>query len=362
MTKRKIYGIVLALVMAVSMLPKTVIEAQATQSMAARYNRTYKLTGNKAADIVTAALAQKEKKKADLGYSEAWCADFIGDSAYLVGASDVIPANGKVATLYANVLAANGTEVFVPQMGDLVFYYCTSTQTWVHVGIMVDSVQSIEGNYSGKVSLVKGVYRDSHGHSLANGTVVRKFIRPAYYRSKASAPKVISNNTTINPGTNTNTSTKTDTDKKTDTKTDTDKKTDTKTDTDKKTDTKKDTAKKTDKDTKKDTGKKTDKSTKIDTSKKTNKSTKKPSTKKTTKETSKSTVKLSKKYAGTYKVNTKDDPLTMRLEPDKTSDVVIQVPKGTKVKVIKGTKDWAYTTYKGLKGYLSMEFLNKVSK
>lgn len=352
MTKRKIYGIVLALVMAVSMLPQTVIEAQATQSMAARYNRTYKLTGNKAADIVTAALAQKEKKKADLGYSEAWCADFIGDSAYLVGASDVIPANGKVATLYANVLAANGTEVFVPQMGDLVFYYCTSTQTWVHVGIMVDSVQSIEGNYSGKVSLVKGVYRDSHGHSLANGTVVRKFIRPAYYRSKASAPKVISNNTTINPGTNTNTSTKTDTDKKTDTKTDTDKKTDTK----------KDTAKKTDKDTKKDTGKKTDKSTKTDTSKKTNKSTKKPSTKKTTKETSKSTVKLSKEYAGTYKVNTRDDPLTMRLEPDKTSDVVIQVPKGTKVKVTKGTKDWAYTTYKGLNGYLSMEFLKKVSK
>lgn len=352
MIKRKIYGIVLALVMAVSMLPQTVIEAQATQSMAARYNRTYKLTGNKAADIVTAALAQKEKKKADLGYSEAWCADFIGDSAYLVGASDVIPANGKVATLYANVLAANGTEVFVPQMGDLVFYYCTSTQTWVHVGIMVDSVQSIEGNYSGKVSLVKGVYRDSHGHSLANGTVVRKFIRPAYYRSKASAPKVISNNTTINPGTNTNTSTKTDTDKKTNTKTDTDKKTDTK----------KDTAKKTDKDTKKDTGKKTDKSTKTDTSNKTNKSTKKSSVKKTTKKTSKSTVKLSKKYAGTYKVNTKDDPLTMRQEPDKTSDVMIQVPKGTKVKVTKGTKDWAYTTYKGLNGYLSMEFLKKVSK
>lgn len=352
MIKRKIYGIVLALVMAVSMLPQTVIEAQATQSMAAKYNRTYKLTGSKAADIVTAALAQKEKKKADLGYSEAWCADFIGDCAYLVGASDVIPANGKVATLYANVLAANGTEVFVPQMGDLVFYYCISTQTWVHVGIMVDSVQSIEGNYSGKVSLVKGVYRDSHGHSLANGTVVRKFIRPAYYRSKASAPKVISNNTTINPGTNTNTSTKTDTDKKTNTKTDTDKKTDTK----------KDTAKKIDKDTKKDTGKKTDKSTKTDTSKKTNKSTKKSSVKKTTKKTSKSTVKLSKKYAGTYKVNTKDDPLTMRLEPDKTSDVVIQVPKGTKVKVTKGTKDWAYTTYKGLNGYLSMEFLKKVSK
>lgn len=352
MTKRKIYGIALALVMAVSMLPQTVIEAQATQSMAAKYNRTYKLTGNKAADIVTAALAQKEKKKADLGYGEAWCADFIGDCAYLVGASDVIPANGKVATLYANVLAANGTEVFVPQMGDLVFYYCTSTQTWVHVGIMVDSVQSIEGNYSGKVSLVKGVYRDSHGHSLANGTVVRKFIRPAYYRSKASVPKVISNNTTINPGTNTNTSTKTDTDKKTNTKTDTDKKTDTK----------KDTAKKTDKDIKKDTGKKTDKSTKTDTSEKTNKSTKKSSVKKTTKKTSRSTVKLSKKYAGTYKVNTKDDPLTMRLEPDKTSDVVIQVPKGTKVKVTKGTKDWAYTTYKGLNGYLSMEFLKRVSK
>ena len=341
MIKKKIYRLILVAVLILAQLPVSAVTADATQSAAAKYSRAYLLTGNKASDIAAVALVQKEKKKADLGYTEAWCADFVCDCAYLTGASDVIPTNGSVSGMYQKLLAANGTQVFLPKQGDLVFYYCTVTNKWVHCGIMLNSLQSVEGNYSGKVSLVKGVYRDSHGHSLASGEVIRIFIRPAYNKSKTTPPKTISNNPAVVvpvvPDTTNNTDQKSDTDKKddTDNKNTT---TDNKSDDTKKTDTKKTDTKDTD-------TKKTDtKST--DTSKKT------------------TTKKLYKKYAGTYKVNTKESPLTMRAKPDKTSDILTSIPKGTKVKVTKATgkkkTDWAYVTYKSFKGYLSMEFLKKV--
>ena len=351
MIKKKICRLILAAALIFTQLPMGTVTANATQSAAAKYSRAYLLTGNKASDIATVALVQKEKKKADLGYTEAWCADFVCDCAYLAGASDVIPTNGSVSGLYQKLLAANGTQVFLPQQGDIVFYYCTVTNKWVHCGIMLNSLQSVEGNYSGKVSLVKGVYRDSHGHSLASGEVIRIFIRPAYNKSKTTPPKTISNNPAVVvpvvPDTTNDTDQKSDTDKKddTDNKNTT---TDNKSDDTKKTDTKKTDTKDTD--TKKTDTKDTD--------------TKKTDTKSTDTSKKTTTKKLYKKYAGTYKVNTKESPLTMRAKPDKTSDILTSIPKGTKVKVTKATgkkkTDWAYVTYKSFKGYLSMEFLKKV--
>lgn len=65
------------------------------------------------------------------------------------------------------------------------FYYCKSCSVhWCHVGIMINSSQSVEGNYNGKVSLVNGIYKDGNGHSLANGHITRRFIRPAYASAK----------------------------------------------------------------------------------------------------------------------------------------------------------------------------------
>ncbi|MGN0269230.1 MAG: SH3 domain-containing protein, partial [Candidatus Weimeria sp.] len=113
-------------------------------------------------------------------------------------------------------------------------------------------------------------------------------------------------------------------------------------------------------DTKKTDSKDTD-TKKTDTKKTDTKSTDTKSTDTSKKTTTK---KLYKKYAGTYKVNTKESPLTMRAKPDKTSDILTSIPKGTKVKVTKATgkkkNDWALVTYKSYKGYLSMEFLKKV--
>ena len=129
------------------------------------------------------------------------------------------------------------------------------------------------------------------------------------------------------------------------------------TDTDKKDDT---DNKNTTTDNKSDDTKKTD--SKDTDTKKTD--TKKTDTKSTDTSKKTTTKKLYKKYAGTYKVNTKESPLTMRAKPDKTSDILTSIPKGTKVKVTKATgkkkTDWAYVTYKSFKGYMSMEFLKKV--
>lgn len=189
------------------------VPAGATQSHPEKYSSLYVKTGDKATDIVNIGLAQIGRKQADFGYTESWCADFVGDCAILAGAADAIPANGKVSSLYNAIIAAGGKEVAFPQKGDIVFYYC-SIDGYVHVGIMVDSQKSIEGNYSSKVTLVNGIYKDTHGHSLANGAVTMKFVRPAYNAPVKPAP---SDNTDKNKDKNKNTDKPKTDDKKSDT-------------------------------------------------------------------------------------------------------------------------------------------------
>ena len=157
----------------------------ATQVRTGYYNRSYTLGNNQADNIVAVAQAQMGKTKAQLNYTEAWCADFVSDCASLAGISNIIPGNGYCQTLYNNIKNKGGQDVSSPQKGDIVFYYCKSCSVhWCHVGIMINSSQSVEGNYNGKVSLVNGIYKDGNGHSLANGHITRRFIRPAYVSAK----------------------------------------------------------------------------------------------------------------------------------------------------------------------------------
>ena len=184
---KKIISVFMSLLITVSCLTVIgTINAGATQSRSYNFNRNYSITGSGAQDIVNVAKAQLGKTKAQLGYTEAWCADFVGDCASLAGIGDRIPAAGYCGTLYNNIKNAGGYEVSSPQLGDIVFYYCTASycpnsgKPWVHVGIMVDSVNSIEGNYGGKVSSVSGHYRDCNNHTTGAGVVVRKYLRPNY--------------------------------------------------------------------------------------------------------------------------------------------------------------------------------------
>lgn len=69
----------------------------------------------------------------------------------------------------------------------------------------------------------------------------------------------------------------------------------------------------------------------------------------------------SKNEIGTYIVNTKDDPLGMRLEPNTASNRIVDVPKGEEVQVIATWNDWGYIVYNGNGGWVSMNYLKSVN-
>ncbi len=170
----------------------TIINVGATQDRTSHFNKNYTLTGNPIDDIVAVAQAQANRTKAQMGYTEAWCANFVGDCASLAGLGDIIPRNGYCGTLYDNIINAGGEEVSTPQKGDIIFYICTagsancpdSGYPWVHVGIMTSSSSSIEGNSGGKVAVKSKVtYTDMNGHTYGHSgtnSVIVKYLRPNY--------------------------------------------------------------------------------------------------------------------------------------------------------------------------------------
>lgn len=180
--KKRAISIILCLCMIVCMLPVT---AFATESKAEFYSKNYpQLTGDGAKDMVTVAKAQVGLSQTDLKYWEAWCADFIGDCATLAGQSAAVPHYGGVSGLMELVIKAGGKIVTDPKAGDLVFYYCPSLigprcDGWVHVGLMVDSEDSVQGNIWNPNSQVYEMrynwYRTEGDYSY---TVT--FVRPNY--------------------------------------------------------------------------------------------------------------------------------------------------------------------------------------
>ena len=161
----------------------------ATQSRTENFDKTYSLGTNQADNLINVAQKQIGKSKSNLGYTEAWCADFACDCAKLTGMSEaIIPYNygsrGACTSLY-NYMVKNCSAKVVSsrEKGNLVFYYCSGCNRYVHVGIVIDDTYSIEGNYDGKVTKVKNSYTDSAGHTLASGKITRKYLRPNYSNS-----------------------------------------------------------------------------------------------------------------------------------------------------------------------------------
>ena len=161
----------------------------ATQSRTENFDKTYSLGTNQADNLINVAQKQLGKSKSNLGYTEAWCADFACDCAKLTGMSEaIIPYNygsrGACTSLY-NYMVKNCSAKVVSsrEKGNLVFYYCSGCNRYVHVGIVIDDTYSIEGNYDGKVTKVKNSYTDSAGHTLASGKITRKYLRPNYSNS-----------------------------------------------------------------------------------------------------------------------------------------------------------------------------------
>ena len=172
----------------------------ATQSHTENFDKTYSLGVNQAENLVNVAQKQIGKSKANLGYTEAWCADFVCDCAKLTGMPEsIIPYNygarGACTSLY-NYMIKNCSAKVVSsrEQGDIIFYYCSGCNRYVHVGIVVDGTYSIEGNYDGKVTRVKHSYTDSAGHTLASGKITRAYLRPNYSNSGNSTPVAPSGN------------------------------------------------------------------------------------------------------------------------------------------------------------------------
>lgn len=187
---RKLISLLLVLTVLFTSLVFASVTVTATQSKTYNFNRNYTLTGNPIDDIVAVANAQNGRTKADLGYTEAWCADFVSDCAELAGVGDLIPRDGYCGNLYNNIINAGGHEVNSPQKGDIIFYYCNATYCpksgapWVHVGIMTSSSSSIEGNSGGRVTSKSRItYTDMNGHTYGHSgtnSVSVKYVRPNY--------------------------------------------------------------------------------------------------------------------------------------------------------------------------------------
>ncbi len=172
------------------------VEASKTQDRTAYYTGNFTLTGNYVDDYLSVARAQLGRRTNDLHYSEAWCANFVNDCARLTGMPDnIIPYNYSLRAscyyLYTYMLSeCNAKKIDDPadlQAGDLVFYYCPSSNFYLHVGI-VDTPGRflLEGNYSDQVRLLNFDYNYQcymhygAGTNFESGHVKRLYLRPNY--------------------------------------------------------------------------------------------------------------------------------------------------------------------------------------
>lgn len=187
--RKRILSTMLAVVLLVVMMP---VQVNATQTMAHNFNKNFTITGDHAEDIVSAAIAQNGRSQSSLGYTEAWCADFVCDSARVANISaDIIPydysASGGVRYLLNYMLNNCGAvEVSTPKTGDLAFYYCTTDSNYCHVAIMIDSTDSIHGNIYVPKSQVYRMKYNAYIDPYNQKCYTVKFIRPNYGGSSST--------------------------------------------------------------------------------------------------------------------------------------------------------------------------------
>lgn len=111
---------------------------------------------NYASEIVRIAKGEVGNSNASAGYkytsyariasTAAWCAAFTSWCANQAGIPrNIIPAGGACDTMYQGVIDGGGYVTDSPQAGDLVFYKNYAGK-FSHVGIMIDSTNSVQGN------------------------------------------------------------------------------------------------------------------------------------------------------------------------------------------------------------------------
>lgn len=162
----------------------------ATQNRSGNYSQEYVLSGNGADDIVKVAKAQIGKTGSQLGYSEEWCADFVGDCAALANQGNAIPRDGYCPSLQSAIRRAGGNEVDISsaRKGDLAFY---GTNGSAHVEIVYannnGTISTIGGNSGSGSSCYSRSVRD-HGYQTMT---ITKVLRPNYSSASAVLPGTI---------------------------------------------------------------------------------------------------------------------------------------------------------------------------
>lgn len=115
-----------------SMLPMTSLTASAICCRKDGFDKSkYTLTGNMEEDVATIAKSQKGRTGAQLGYTEAWCDEYVADCIENAGADSSIVGHGGTVADFESVMRKKGAvPVSSPQTGDLVFF------TYSHVEIV----------------------------------------------------------------------------------------------------------------------------------------------------------------------------------------------------------------------------------
>lgn len=166
-----------------------------TQNQSHMFEKDYTLTGNYADDLIAVAKAQLGKTRKNFQYYEEWCADFANDTARLTGMPDtIVPYNygmrASCAFMYKymieNCNAKIVEDVNDVRTGDYVFYYCPTSNFYLHVGIVESPEYYLEGNYNDMVQELPFDYNfqcymhNGYGNNFLTGHVKRIYVRPDY--------------------------------------------------------------------------------------------------------------------------------------------------------------------------------------
>lgn len=163
-----------------------------TQSRASAFVYGYALTGNGAEDMVAVALAQEGRTGAEFGYTENWCADFVGDCAIVAGLGDAIPLYGGVEGLKNRIIAAGGTDSTAsPLPGDICFIDWDCAGGYDHVEVIYrvsgDKVYSIGGNSGSAPNLyARKVRTHAPLNEGSNENCITCIVRPNYRENSFS--------------------------------------------------------------------------------------------------------------------------------------------------------------------------------
>lgn len=165
------------------------------QSGAGQWDMSYQITGNGPNDVVGVAEKQLGKSMSTLGYYGAWCAAFVNDVFKIAGQESAAPfiweKTHDVGGLRETVISCGGKVVSASEKekGDLIFYFCSTCNCYVHVGICYDDGnQRIEGNIGSLVKIHPGGYYDERGHQ-EGVQVSLDYVHPNY-KSNVGTPTI----------------------------------------------------------------------------------------------------------------------------------------------------------------------------